>query len=164
VKQLKVNLPTDLRAKLEASSKAADRTLADEIRQRLEQTFQPIKIEPHLRELIRLIRWLAILVKSETGHDWYNHPARLRIFEEAIAAYFKRLKASPPLDGKPEFAPGELPEQQMLPSDKLQEKGVGLEVIAHFIISRRGTGPLSDDDQDAFGEMLEQLGKIGEEE
>jgi hypothetical protein len=39
MKQLKVNLPTDLRDKLEAASEAANRTLADEIRRRLMASF-----------------------------------------------------------------------------------------------------------------------------
>jgi hypothetical protein len=133
MKQFKITLSPGLRAKLDAASAASGRTVAEEMRQRIESTFaQDGDTEPHLRELLRMINLLAFLVKIDTQHDWFDHPAAFQVFHRAVDAYFGRLRGSPPLDAEQVFAPGELPKQQLIPSDHLATKGAGLEAIASF--------------------------------
>jgi hypothetical protein len=126
VKQLKVNLPDALRGQLEVASEAAGHSVAEEIRQRLEQTFKEGS-DQHTRALMLAIDNLDFLVRIQTGKAWHQHAGAARVFRTAI---IKRLVRLLPKSGTAEFRPDELPQgKRLVESDDPETMGVGLEAI-----------------------------------
>jgi hypothetical protein len=139
VRQFKITLPVDLRAKLDAASATSGRTLAEEMRQRIEKSFQQeedsVGVEPQLRELSTMIMLLTVFVHEQTGHKWMHHPGALCLFQQALMAYLQRLKVSPPPADEPASSPGEmLNGQPLIPSDNLDKIATGLEALAYFFL------------------------------
>jgi hypothetical protein len=125
MKQLKVSLPDGLRAQLDTAAASAGQSVAEEIRQRLEQSFEQDEIDQHTRQFMAAIANLVVLVRLQTGHDWHSHPAANRVLRNAITARLARLRPS----GEPVFAPGELPSALLVASDDPEAMGLGLEAI-----------------------------------
>src|SRR5258708_2178379 len=111
MKQLKVSLPDDLRIKLEEASAAADHSLAEEIRVRLERTFATdatiFALDPKTRWLSDFVIRFAAEVKRETGAAWHEHLLAHGAFKSGLIARLIRLldpkdwPALPPLARTP---------------------------------------------------------------
>ena len=89
-----VALPDDLREQLQQAADAAGHSVAAEIRLRLEQSFRDDGIDPRTRLLMATINELAVLVKLQTSHHWFDHAAAGRVFRRMITARLARLKPS----------------------------------------------------------------------
>jgi hypothetical protein len=124
-RQLGVALDDRLREQLDALAAQGGRSIADEIRQRVERTLEQDAIEAPTRTLMAAIERLAVLVGRQTGRPWHSHPVATRVLCHAIAARLARLRG----DGDAVFAPGELPAARLVTSDDPQTMGLGLEAI-----------------------------------
>jgi hypothetical protein len=86
MKQLKVSLPDDIRASLEAASVKSGHSLGEEIRRRLAQTFKEDPLDPQTRELLAAIVRLAGLVKLDQAEDWHSSDRPHEVFAAAVRA------------------------------------------------------------------------------
>lgn len=128
MKQLKVALPDDLRSKLENAAEASGRSLADEVRRRLEESFaRDLAYDAATDECIRAVPDLAALVSVATGHKWHQHAAAHWAFRSAIKAWLQRRRPA----GDRAFAPGDLPKARLVSSDDPEAIGLALETL-HF--------------------------------
>jgi hypothetical protein len=96
-KQLGVALPPDLRARLEDASAAGGHSLADEIRQRVQRTFEQDDFHarhPDLVELLSKIEQLTILAERTTERRWNKDPATTYVLKLAVAALLDRYGAT----------------------------------------------------------------------
>ena len=104
--QLKITLPDDLRADLDAACAASGFSLAEEIRSRVERTLKEDAIDPVTRSLMNYVVRLANLIKAQTNRlDWYSHPAAHRTFRYGLVARLAHIQP----EGEPLFGPGDLP-------------------------------------------------------
>jgi plasmid stability protein len=127
MKQLKVGLPDYLREELERAAAASGRSLADEVRVRLEASFESEGSDPETRALAAAVDNLASLVAIQTGHKWHKHAAANRVMRYAITARLARLKP----EGEAVFQPDELPKNRLAApgSDDPDTMGLALEAI-----------------------------------
>ena len=127
-KQIGVALADAVRARVEAAANKAGHSIAEEIRQRLERTFVDDDVDPETQRMMNAIRFLAVLIKIQTGQNWYSNPAATSVMRHAIDALLVRLKGG---DGEAEFLPDELPPKETrwlpLPDDP---RGMGVALAA----------------------------------
>jgi plasmid stability protein len=116
MKQLKVSLPDDLRGQLDSAAAANDRSLGNEIRERLQQSFEREAGDTETLKLAEAILKFATLVLIQTGHTWHAHRAANRVMRCAITNRLARLR---PKDSEPfpRFRPGELPVHRLVAPD-----------------------------------------------
>ena len=110
IEQTGVVLTSDLRTQLAAAAQAADHSVSQEIRNRLQRTFDEDKFDAPTLKLAAAIRDLSTLVSIQTRHNWHSHPAAARVLRYAITARLARLKP----EGDPTFAAGELPTARLV--------------------------------------------------
>src|SRR5262249_22818410 len=94
MKQLKVALPDDLRARLEAASSKSGRSLADEIRVRVETSFaadQPTSV------LLNDVATIAVETELEMGRPWYKDASAHFVFGETILNRLERSRPKGPI-------------------------------------------------------------------
>jgi hypothetical protein len=123
--QTAVRLPREMLEKLRQSSDG----VSEEIRTRLARTLEE-DADPPTRALVVAIDKLAVLVRLQTGHDWYSHPAAHRVFKQMIVSRLVHLKPS----GEAVFGSDELPPMasRLVASDDPETMGMGLEAIERF--------------------------------
>jgi hypothetical protein len=129
-KQLGVALSKALRAELEHSALKHGHSLAEEIRQRLEKTYDHETADRPTRDLMDAVLNLAMLVRLQTGHDWHGHPAASRVLRYAIMARLARLRHAADDDV---FRKEELPGIRLVApeSDDPETMGAELEALDH---------------------------------
>jgi hypothetical protein len=113
--QLKVGLPDHLRSKLETAVEETSQSLGEEIRQRLERTFDEDRLPATTRKLIADIVELAEDVEIDQFAQWFLSPRAQEIFAVAVVA---RIKAYLP-DG---------PDPLRNPDDQRDPYTVGLTI------------------------------------
>src|SRR5262245_14258787 len=91
-RQMGVGLPDELRAQLEAAASAADQSLAEEIRQRVERSFAEDARDPVLRDLLDDVEQLVELVKFDVGEDWQSSAGAHAVFRSAVLALIDERK------------------------------------------------------------------------
>jgi hypothetical protein len=124
MKQLKVSLPDDLRTRLEAVSTATGRSLGEEIRDRLEESFAWQEFGATTREFLLRAGHLTYLIPPQVGGRWNENAAAFEVFREAIALLLAR--ARPP--GEP-VPPTELPANRPVQVTDLRAMAAALEAI-----------------------------------
>jgi hypothetical protein len=144
MQQLKVSLPDNMRARLDAASTAAGRTLGEEIRRDLEDAFFWGKFDPFTRLLMAQIGFAEQLTKAQTGREWREHPAAHHVFRQTITSLLARRKPA----GEATIDPAELPPNRPVASTDLTEMGIALEAMISF------GRPLSDPEQHDLHERL----------
>lgn len=82
--QFKITLGDDLRAKLDESSKNNQRSIAEEIRQRLEISFD-IQADANTLDLIYAILFLAHETMRDLGSTWWGDERARSAFLAAVA-------------------------------------------------------------------------------
>jgi hypothetical protein len=87
-RQMGVALSDELRRKLEAASEAADRSIAEEIRIRLERSFELDTLDKASRTLADVVALIPAEVEKETGAAWHKHLGAWETFHEAIRSLF----------------------------------------------------------------------------
>jgi plasmid stability protein len=90
-KQLKVSLPDELRARLDAASAKSGRSVAEEIRSRVEASFAEAADQP-THDFLRGVALMAAEIARETGAVWHKHPGAYDHFVDAIVRRLKVLK------------------------------------------------------------------------
>jgi hypothetical protein len=125
MKQLKVALPDSLRASLEESAKRSGRSLADEIRTRLERTFIDDTAGLPIRALLYAIEHLAKLVQVQTGYEWHVHPIANDTLLAAITSRFARIRPKDVPAGEPPVGAG-----RFVASNDPKLVGPALEAVA----------------------------------
>ena len=124
MRQLKVAVTDELRSKLEASAGADGRSLADEIRRRVVESFErEATYDAPTAEMMKAVDAFASLVAVATGHRWHEHAAAHWAFRNAITARLQRLRP----DGERAFSEGELPNARIVSSNDPEAIGVALE-------------------------------------
>jgi len=113
MKQLKVALPDDLRARLDAASEKSGRSVADEIRTRVERSLELDAIDKPTRDFIVGIALMPAEIERETGAAWHKHAGAWLALRQAILSRLKRLepKGSVAFGKRPhQSGPGDVPE------------------------------------------------------
>jgi hypothetical protein len=95
MKQLKVSLPEELRAKLGTASAASGRSLADEIRTRVERTFEQDAIDAPTRDLAADVVWIADQIARDTGSAWHRKPKAREALVAALQTYLAITEPPP---------------------------------------------------------------------
>jgi len=124
-RQIAVALPPTFRERLEQAASASDHSIAEEVRQRLEQSFGAERLEQATRDLLLTIQSVAKLVLSETGYDWFAHPHAWEVFRHAINVHLDRLRPTEAVTGHPVA----LQPCPLVSSDNAEAIGTGLEAI-----------------------------------
>jgi hypothetical protein len=113
------------RERLEVAAKQNGHSLAEEVRRRLERTFDQDDLDAPTRKLIAAIESLTTLVRLQTNYDWHAHAGAHRVLRHAINARLARLKP----EGEPTFNVEELPKARLVAADDPDTMGKGLEAI-----------------------------------
>jgi hypothetical protein len=92
MKQLKVNLPDDLRARLDAASAKSGQSVAEEIRSRVEQSFAQEAVDKPARDLFEGLTLMPAEIELETGAAWHKHAGAHEAFVQAILSRLLRFK------------------------------------------------------------------------
>jgi hypothetical protein len=121
--QFKVALESNLRDALEAAAERSGRTVAAEIRARLEGAHGE-SADPVTRDLQVKIAALAEEVELETGAAWRAHLSSFAAFRQGVVRLLERRRAALPDDSPTTF--GDRPHQTM--SGSPEEIGIVLEV------------------------------------
>jgi hypothetical protein len=91
MKQLKISLPDDLRAKLDEAAALSGNSVAEEIRQRVEKTFSfafaQLNADEETRALVDAVYWLTWHVESDMGARWHQHLQVRRALLDAVSEY-----------------------------------------------------------------------------
>jgi hypothetical protein len=82
--QIGISLDSEMRARLERLANEANRSIAAEIRARIERTLAHDDADPRMRELVADIQTLAREVQSTTGLAWHAHPKANLAMAEAV--------------------------------------------------------------------------------
>ena len=131
MKQLKVALSDGLRLRITQAAKGSGRSLADEIRHRVERSFnrEDAADEP-TRDLAEAVERFAVLIRLQTGHDWRTHPASNRVMRQMVSSRLARLGPQ----GEPFFAHDELPRARLVApeSNDVEAMAIGLEALDFY--------------------------------
>jgi hypothetical protein len=104
--QIPIAFSVQQRERLEAAAVKAGRSLAAEVRQRLERSFSEDDLAAATRDLIDYIQRLEFTLKHfQTANlDWFGHAAAHWAFRNGITAWLQRRRPA----GERAFGPGEL--------------------------------------------------------
>jgi hypothetical protein len=93
MKQMKVALPDDLRARLDAASEKSGRSVAEEIRARVEQSFtRDAVVDKPTRDFLEGVALMAAEIELETGAAWHKHAGAHGVLTQAILSRLEVLK------------------------------------------------------------------------
>jgi hypothetical protein len=92
MKQLKIVLPVELRAELDAAAAKSGKSVAEEIRSRVEWTFDLEPMDKPTLELLTAVALMAAAVERETGAAWHTHPGAHTTFRHAVSGYLADLR------------------------------------------------------------------------
>jgi hypothetical protein len=95
MERLKIGLPPELRNRLDVASAASDKTLAVEIRDRLERSFREDEIDPVSRELRQFVADTAAAIVQNFGVSWYSQPKAHAVFAMALAEQIAGYEPEP---------------------------------------------------------------------
>jgi hypothetical protein len=99
LRQIPVALSAERRLRLMHLAGARDVSIAQEIRERLDRTFEEDGVEPATRELQDGIRQLADSIRASYAVGWQESSTAHKAFAEAVA---RRIAAyAPPPDSEP---------------------------------------------------------------
>jgi plasmid stability protein len=90
-KQFKITLPDDLRARLEAAAAKSGRSIADEIRVRVEAALKRDELDKPTRDLLEGLALFPAEIALETGAAWHKHAGAWMALLEAIRRRMSRL-------------------------------------------------------------------------
>lgn len=110
MERLKFSLSAETRSQLDAVSAASGKSIADEIRERLQRSFKEDALDPALRELRDGLANLAELVRIDCG-DWRSST---RAHTEFVTAVMQRLAGYMPVPDDTVAAASDQPDPEML--------------------------------------------------
>lgn len=130
MKQLKVSLPDELRARLDAASAESGRSLGDEIRTRVEASFAREAVDQPTRDFLEGLALMPAEIELETSTAWHSHAGAFAVFRQAILSRLARLKAHLKLEGG-SIAFGKRPHQTVPGPGDPHEIGLSIEQHLH---------------------------------
>jgi hypothetical protein len=92
MQRLKVALPDDLRAQLDAASKKSGESVAEQIRRRIEASFAREAADEPTRDFLEGVALMAAEIELETGANWHQHAGAHEVLAQAIRARLDELK------------------------------------------------------------------------
>jgi hypothetical protein len=126
MKQMKVALPDELRQRLDAASEKSGRSVAEEIRARVEASFmRDAVVDKPTRDFLEGLALMPAEVELETGAAWHKHAGAWETLRAAILARLGRLKPK----GSAAFGPR--PHQAIPGPDDTQAIGQWIEYQLH---------------------------------
>jgi hypothetical protein len=124
MQSLKISLPDETRAALDAASAQSGKSLADEIRVRLARSFARDAGDKPTRDLQTAVDRLTNLIRWQFGHAWHSSADAYAAFTFGIMGAIGRHK---PAD---DAAPKSDQPVQLIASDEPRTIGLGLEALA----------------------------------
>jgi hypothetical protein len=107
-RQLAVALPDDVRNRLEAAAVKSDRSIAEEIRRRLDESFAADAHDDKTRDLIYAAAWMAEEVSRQAEAPWHSSRKGCEALAVAIQMLIEGL--GPRKDPSPDpFGPDDPP-------------------------------------------------------
>jgi hypothetical protein len=155
MQQLKVSLPDEMRARLDAAASAAGHTLGEEIRLCIQRAYSWEQFDAPTQVLMHLIGRLAAVTEVQTGRTWWHDPAAYYVFRSAAAILLGRRKPEGELVSL-ELDPAELPANRPVAVTDLNQMAAGLEAIVSM------DRALSADDQLELLKRAEQTRQGGQ--
>jgi hypothetical protein len=125
MQRLKIALPDELRAQLDAASTKSGRSVAEEIRSRVEATFALETVDRATRDFIAGVARMPAEVELETGAAWHKHAGAWAVFRAAILSRLQRIKPK----GATTFGPRP---HQVVPGDDRDFEAIGVMVEYHL--------------------------------
>jgi hypothetical protein len=104
-RQLAVALPPDTRAHLDATAKAGNRSVAEEMRRRIDKSIDWEKFDEVTMELLEGIKQMSALLSQDFGMEWHEHPRAHEAFKVAVA---QRIAEYAPPPSAPSAAASDL--------------------------------------------------------
>ena len=95
-RQISIALDAETRDELEERAIAVGRSIADEIRRRIERTLYEDKFDPETRDLAFDIMTLAAEVEHLNGIPWHKHPKAHQALAEAVMTWLDGLTPKDP--------------------------------------------------------------------
>jgi hypothetical protein len=92
MQRLKIALPDELRARLDAASKKSGQSVAEEIRSRVEASFTRETADQPTADFLEGLARMAAEIALECGGAWYAHAGSHETFAHAILSRLLRLK------------------------------------------------------------------------
>ena len=102
MQRLKIALPDDLRAQLDAASKKIGESVAEQVRRRLETSFTQEAVDKPTRDLLEAIMRITAEITRERGASWARHRGAFEVLIRAIQIWLAELK---PAAGPTAFDP-----------------------------------------------------------
>jgi hypothetical protein len=96
MQRLKVALPDDLRAQLDAASKKSGESVAEEIRRRVERSFVQEAVDKPSRDFLAGLALMPVEIERETGAAWHQHAGAHEVFVQAVVSRLEGLKPKGP--------------------------------------------------------------------
>jgi hypothetical protein len=124
MQSLKISLPDETRAALDAASAQSGKSLADEIRNRLAWSFARDAGDKPTRDLQSAVDRLTNLIRLQFGHAWHSSADAYAAFTFGIMGAIGRHK---PAD---DAAPKSDRPVPLIASDEPATIGIGLEALA----------------------------------
>jgi hypothetical protein len=128
MKPLKIAFSPDLRSRLESAAARHGRSIGEEVRARVQETFSREELGPHAQLLLLLIARLAAVAKLQTGRDWFADPATAKVFLDAVVAMLARWRPK----GDAVLDPSTLPPTRPVALDDIAGMGIAIEGIVSF--------------------------------
>lgn len=125
MQRLKVALPEDLRARLDAASAKSGQSVAEEIRSRVEASFAQEAVDKATRDLLDGVARMPAEIELETGAAWHKHPGAWAVLRAAILSRLQRIKPK----GATTFGPRP---HQVVPGDDKDFEAIGVMVEYHL--------------------------------
>jgi hypothetical protein len=92
MQRLKIALPDELRARLDAASAKSGQSVAEEIRSRVEASFAREVGDAATRDFVEGAALMAAEIEREFGAAWHKHAGAHEMFTLTILARLKALK------------------------------------------------------------------------
>jgi hypothetical protein len=101
MQRFKIALSDELRAQLDTASKKSGESVAEEIRRRIETSFErEIDLDKPTRDLIEGLARMPAEIERETGAAWHKHAGA---YEALVQAILSRLHGLKPKEGPAKF-------------------------------------------------------------
>ena len=94
-KQMGVALPDYLRVELTAASAAANVSIAEEIRRRLDMSFEYDALDDETQDLVSVAIWIAADITDQLGTYWHATQQGRRAVAAGIRLYIETLLPPP---------------------------------------------------------------------
>lgn len=131
MKQMKVALPDDLRARLDAAAEKSGRSVAEEIRARLQTSFErDVDLDKTSRDFLEGVAAMPAEIELEMGSAWHKDASAHFVFGEVILNRLERFKPKGPI-AMP--AAADRPHATVTPAGTKKDAKSLLEQLARYI-------------------------------